>query len=90
MTDPAELLRGLGPDDWLVLTSAYAIEAVADAAGARVPQVAVVGESSRRTAERHGLRVTLISADGHGETLFARLREVVHSGNRVLSAFRPG
>ncbi|HVP11105.1 MAG TPA: uroporphyrinogen-III synthase [Phycisphaerae bacterium] len=80
VADPAEFLHELKPDDWLLLTSVYAIEAVAGNAEAKVPQVAVVGESSRHAAERHGLRVALISPDGHGETLFARLRESVHQG----------
>ena len=43
VADPAELVRGLGSDDWLILTSVYAIEAVGAAAGAKVPQTAVVG-----------------------------------------------
>jgi uroporphyrinogen-III synthase len=80
VAQPADLLRDLGADDWLVLTSVYAIEAVAQVPEAGVPQVAVVGDSSRRTAEKHGLRVALVSEDGHGETLFAKLRETVHSG----------
>jgi uroporphyrinogen-III synthase len=80
VADPAELVRGLRPDDWLVLTSVYAIEAVGEVPGAGVPQAAVVGESSRRTAEQHGLRVALVCKDGHGDTLFTRLRETVHFG----------
>ena len=80
VANPAELVRGLGADDWLVLTSVYAIEAMGTAAGAKVPQAAVVGESSRRVAEKCGLRVALISQDGHGETLFAKLRETVRRG----------
>jgi uroporphyrinogen-III synthase len=80
VADPADLLRDLGADDWLVLTSVYAIEAVAEGPEAGVPQVAVVGDPSRRSAEQHGLRVALVGKDGHGETLFAQLRETVHSG----------
>jgi uroporphyrinogen-III synthase len=80
IAEPAELVRDLGPDDWLVLTSVYAIEAVGAAPGAGVPQAAVVGESSRRAAEQRGLRVNLVGQDGHGETLFATLRETVRQG----------
>lgn len=71
---PAEILVGLTANDWLVLTSPFAIEAVADVAEARVPRVAVVGESSRQLAAHVGLRVELVGPDGHGNTMFAQLR----------------
>lgn len=76
VSDPSEAIRELGPDDWLVLTSPYAIEAVAALAGdaARVPRVAVVAEPSRRVAEDRGLRVELVSPGGTGESLFEALR----------------
>ncbi|MCH7840618.1 MAG: hypothetical protein IID38_10345, partial [Planctomycetes bacterium] len=45
--DAAETISRLSPDDWLVLTSVYAVEAVR-ADRARIPRVAVVGEASRR------------------------------------------
>lgn len=80
VTDPAELLADLGPDDWLVLTSTYAIEALASLPSVRIPQVAVVGESSQRLATQFGLRVNLVGEDGHGQTLFAQLRTQVTSG----------
>lgn len=80
VADPAALLAGLSAEDWLILTSPFAIDAVADVPAARIPQVAVVGESSRVRARAAGLRVELVGADGHGDTLFARLREVVQSG----------
>ena len=73
IADPAEAVGQLGPDDWLVLTSPYAIEAAACPA-ARVPQVAVVAEPSRRLAESLGLRVNLVSSGGDGRSLFAELR----------------
>jgi uroporphyrinogen-III synthase len=65
-------IMALGADDWLVLTSAFAIEAVAGEL-ARVPRVAVVGELSAQAAAAHGLRVMLISATGEREGLFAAL-----------------
>ncbi len=77
---PADLLAGLGPDDWLVLTSPFAIEAVTAEPAARIPHVAVVGESSRALATRAGLRVELIGPDGHGSTLFEALRTTVTAG----------
>lgn len=77
-----EAIAQLGPDDWLVLTSPYAIETVAAIAGeaARVPQVAVVAEPSRRTAEALGMRVELVSTAGDGKSLFKELRAKVTSG----------
>lgn len=72
----AEAIGRLSADDWLVLTSPFAIEAAIALAGeaARVPQVAVVAEPSRRLAEAHGLRVALVSPGGDGKSLFAELR----------------
>jgi uroporphyrinogen-III synthase len=80
VADPADLLAGLSATDWLVLTSPFAIDAVAAAPQSRVPQVAVVGESSRQRALAHGLRVQLVGADGHGATVFAELRARVLRG----------
>jgi uroporphyrinogen-III synthase len=79
VADPNEIIEQLGPDDWLVLTSPYAIEAAACDA-ARVPRVAVVAEPSRRVAEALGLRVELVSKGGDGKSLFAELREKATSG----------
>ncbi len=80
VADPAALISGLRPDDWLVLTSPYAIDAVAAVPAARTPQVAVVGESSRAMAEAAGLRVALVAASGLGSTLFEQLRQTVSTG----------
>ena len=79
VADPAEAVGELGPDDWLVLTSPYAIEAAA-CESARVPRVAVVAEPSRRLAESLGLRVELVSSGGDGKSLFAELRTRATSG----------
>lgn len=80
VADPAGLVAGLTAEDWLVLTSPYAIEAVAPTAAAKVPRVAVVGEASAALAERFGLRVAMVGKDGHGDTLFGELRVKVPSG----------
>lgn len=80
VADPGSLLTGLGADDWLVLTSSFAVEAVARVPAARVPRVAVVGSSSRDLAKSAGLRVALVSEDGHGDTLFDQLRQSVQRG----------
>jgi len=77
--DAGEVVAQLGPDDWLVLTSPYAIEAVAGEP-ARVPRVAVVGEPSRKAAEARGFRVALVSSGGDGRSLFAELRTRATTG----------
>lgn len=77
---PAEVIGTLAADDWLVLTSPYAIEAVGPCPAARIPRIAVVGEPSARLAKSFGLRVELISPDGHGAGLFAELHQLVKCG----------
>lgn len=79
VTDAADEISQLGPDDWLVLTSPYAVNAVA-AEPARVPRVAAVAESSRAAARARGFRVELVSPDGTGKSLFAQLRSKVTRG----------
>ncbi len=74
LTDARDEIARLGPDDWLVLTSVFAVEAVA-VEPARVPRVAVVGEASRRAAEARNLRVELVSADGTAAGLFRELAD---------------
>ncbi|NOS99057.1 MAG: uroporphyrinogen-III synthase [Phycisphaerales bacterium] len=78
-TDCADELSRLGPDDWLVLTSAYAINAVA-LEPARVPRVAVIGDESRRAAETRSLRVELVSTRHDVADLFEQLRRRVPRG----------
>lgn len=79
ISDASDVISQLGPDDWLVLTSVCAIEAVA-AGAARVPRVAVVGEASHRVAADLGFRVELVAADGTGTSLFDELRALAHTG----------
>ena len=76
--DCRAVLQQLTADDWLVLTSRFAIEAVAPEP-ARVPRVAVVGERSRQAAEDRGLRVELV-AQGGRDTLWPQLRARAHGG----------
>jgi uroporphyrinogen-III synthase len=70
--DCRALVAALGPDDWLVLTSPYAIESVAREP-ARVPRAAVVGEPSAEHARALGFRVELVASEGTGESLWAEL-----------------
>ncbi len=79
LNDAGDAIGQLGPDDWLVLTSVYAVEAVATDP-ARIPRVAVVSEVSRRAAHDRGFRVELVSADGGAKALFAELRSKVSTG----------
>ena len=78
--DPNEAVGDLQTDDWLVLTSPYAIEAVLDVAAARVACIAVVGEPSAKLARSLGLRVELVGSSGHGAELWNELRERVSDG----------
>jgi uroporphyrinogen-III synthase len=80
--DASETLRALGHRDWLVLTSPFAIGAIAPPL-VRC-RVAVVGEASRRAAESRGLRVDLTSPDGTGEGLWRALRECTPNGARIF------
>lgn len=72
LTDAYKEIAALTADDWLVLTSVFAVHAVAGAP-ARVPQVAVIGQASRRAAEARGFRVALISPGGGASSLFREL-----------------
>ena len=77
LTDARQEIARLGPDDWLVLTSVYAIESVAGDV-ARVPQIAVVSESSRSAAEARGFHVALVSKGGTAKSLFSELSLAAH------------
>ncbi len=79
VNDASDALRRLEPDDWLVLTSVYAIEAVARE-HARVPRVAVVGEVSKAAAVARGFRVEHVSSGGNAVSLFDDLRTIVTTG----------
>jgi uroporphyrinogen-III synthase len=72
--DARQEIAQLGPDDWLVLTSVFAVEVVAVEA-ACAARVAVVGEATRLGAVARGLRVELVSADGTAAGLFGQLAE---------------
>jgi len=74
-------LAALGPEDWLVLTSARAVAGLP-----RVPVVclvAVVGEATHEAATRRGLTVTLVAPDGTAQSLWRALSVRAH-GRRVL------
>ncbi len=79
VSDAADALCRLEPGDWLVLTSVYAIEAVAREP-ACVPRVAVVGEVSKTAAVVRGFRVEHVSSGGNAVSLFDDLRAIVTTG----------
>ena len=79
LDDASHVIHSLGPGDWLVLTSVFAIDAVAGVPS-RVPRLAVVGHASRDAALARGMRVDLVARGGTGQALFAELRELVHRG----------
>jgi uroporphyrinogen-III synthase len=80
--DARDEIARLAPDDWLVLTSVYAVQA-AGVEGGCAARVAVVGAATRRAAQARGLRVELESADGTAAGLFRRLADVAR-GATVL------
>ncbi len=75
LIDAREEISRLDSDDWLVLTSVFAVESVAGDV-AQVPQVAVVSEASRRAAEARGFRVVLMSKENTAKSLFDELLNV--------------
>jgi uroporphyrinogen-III synthase len=79
--DVGAAIAALGPSDWLVLTSAFAAEAIpAERLRCRV---AVVGDSSLEAARRRGLRVERVSPDGTGAGLWRSLREDAGGARRI-------
>lgn len=81
VADVIREIEGLAPQDWLVLTSAFAIRAIpADKLRCRV---AVVGEASRAEAGVRGMRVSLVSPDGTGAGLWKALAADLSGASRV-------
>lgn len=72
-------LAQLGEDDWLVLTSAYAVDCL-DPKRARVPRTACVGTSTDAHARSHGMRVELVNKDGDAAALWKALQQEAQSG----------
>lgn len=72
----AKEIAGLEPDDWLVLTSAYAVEALPVVAA----RVAVVGEATGDAARAKGFRVEFVSSVHGAAGLFAELRKRIDRG----------
>ena len=78
IVDASDALAALAPDDWLVVTSAYALSCI-DPRLARVPRVAVVGPATAEQARAAALRVELVGEAG-ADRLFDRMQREVASG----------
>jgi uroporphyrinogen-III synthase len=82
VADLSREIAALRDCDWLVLTSPFAISALAPLRPRC--RIAVVGESSRALAQSFGLRPALIGEDGTGESLWLSLRQHIKPGERIL------
>ena len=79
--DVVGLVGDLGEQDWLVLTSRYAIESIpVEAVRSRV---AVVGQASADAARAKGWRVERESPDGTGRGLWESLRQDPAGARRI-------
>jgi len=65
-------IAALGADDWLVLTSVFAVRAIAPPGALRC-RIAVVGEKTKAAAESRGLRIEYVSAGGTASDLFQEI-----------------
>ncbi len=77
--DAGEEIARLGPEDWLVLTSAFAVEAIA-AKRTCPARIAVVGAATDKAVRARGLQVDLVASDKTGRSLFDDLRTKVSKG----------
>lgn len=82
IADLSDQIAQLDVDDWLVLTSPFAIKAI-DPKGVRC-RVAVVGVASQKLAESRGLRVERTSPDQTARGLFRSLDADPARARRVL------
>lgn len=90
-SDPAALaaaLAALESFDWLVLTSAHAVEALAEQRATLPPdlRLAVVGAATAAAARDHGFRVDRMPQEFHGAALLAAFAEMPGglAGKRIL------
>jgi uroporphyrinogen-III synthase len=72
--------------DWVVLTSARAVELLLDAVDGPLPPFAVIGPGTAEAARQRGIEPALIAADSTQEGLVAALRPRLEPGDRVLFA----
>lgn len=83
-SDAQEELNGLSPDDWVVFTSAFAVECVSHGYvdETRLPRVIAVGAETAAALLERGWRVDEV-ADGGAAEVFDRLRGRLAEGRIV-------
>lgn len=81
VNDARDEIQTLQENDWLVLTSAYAVEAV-HRPDKVVFNVAVVGQATKQAAQNSGWTVAFISEGGDATSLFAELAP--RAGGRMI------
>ena len=88
--DPRPLERAaseLALFDWLVLTSANAVESLLDASGGSLParlEVAAIGDATAGALRAFGIEPTLVAERSHAEGLAEQLAARVRRRRRVL------
>jgi len=82
--------RQLGSYDWVVLTSARAVELLLEIADGPVPAIAAIGPGTAEAARRRGIEPALVATHSTQEGLVAALRPRLAPGARVLFAGAEG
>ena len=72
-TDTAQTLASLAPDDWLIFTSAFAVDCLPDAAPRRV-HLAAVGPMTAQAARNAGFKPDIVTPRRNRDDLLRRLR----------------
>jgi uroporphyrinogen-III synthase len=76
--------------DWLVLTSARAVEILLDRVDGPLPAIAVIGPGTAETLRRRGREPALVAEESTQEGLVSALRPRLEPGSRVLFAGAEG
>jgi uroporphyrinogen-III synthase len=82
--------RSLAGYDWVVLTSARAVERLLEVVDGPVPALAVIGPGTAEAARQNGLEPAVIATDSTQEGLVAALRPRLAPGSRILFAGAEG
>lgn len=82
--------RSLDSYDWVVLTSARAVELLLDVVDGPLPAIATIGPGTAEAARQRGIEPVLVAADSTQEGLVATLRPRLEPGARVLFAGAEG
>lgn len=82
--------RSLDSYDWVVLTSARAVELLLEVVEGPVPAIAAIGPGTAEAARQLGIEPALVARDSTQEGLVATLRPRLEPGSRVLFAGAEG